>query len=742
MKELIYELKTLFFRRKAFCAAVFLSFLVFLVTSLIDEGLYLPDINGQEKDTGKTLQGRILSINPMEYGYSLEIKVFNEGRKALIYVSGSKEVESSNGSYLTLEDLGKECEISLKEGLEYPTSATNPRSFDYKKYLFGKGITYVGYGGRLNWISQDRPLIYMIKTEILKTREFFLSACFTRDESKALAKGILFGDTEDIAEDTYKVFRENGTAHILAVSGLHIGIIYQSYEAVRARIGRKRRCIKGLFTVIFILFLLLYGTATLWSPSVTRAIFLVYLKIIGDKLDRRYDILSAVSVINLIMVLMRPYYVYSVSFQLSFLSAYGISVIIPRLRGRIPNALCLPLGLQFFLLPYMIREFNYFNISSVVINIIIVYLVSIYVPIGIIIYLVTVILMYAGGLDIIHSLGFIELLGTPISSLGMLINKLEEWFDIYGSLGITLTSPGLFTVVLLMLLVLFIFSETFLVLMERKDLKGIGLVLILIILTAGFFGISDRSPFDEASQIFIDVGQGDSLHLSWDEDRDILIDGGGRKDFSVGEKVLKPYLLRNGTRDLDLAITTHHHMDHYKGIEELNLCYPIKKILEQGIKGDIIRLSKDRYIKVLWPLKENIKSHDENYFSRVFMVYDKGIRTLVTGDITEEGENALIKEYKNTDELKCHILKVAHHGSRFSSCEDFLEITEPQVAVISVGRRNNYGHPSPEVIEKINDLGIIIYRTDLDGAVGIIVGHREFQVVTQLTKKRDYYQRG
>ena len=154
---------------------------------------------------------------------------------------------------------------------------------------------------------------------------------------------------------------------------------------------------------------------------------------------------------------------------------------------------------------------------------------------------------------------------------------------------------------------------------------------------------------------------------------------------------------------------------------------------------ELIKIDEDRYIKVLWPRSENIHSEDENYYSRVFMVYDKGIRTLITGDITEEGEMALIHEYSNSDELKCDVLKIAHHGSRFSSSIEFLIATDPMIAVISVGKNNNYGHPSYEVIEKLNESGIIIYRTDEDGAVGIIPYEEGFQVVTHKSGKRDYF---
>ena len=105
---------------------------------------------------------------------------------------------------------------------------------------------------------------------------------------------------------------------------------------------------------------------------------------------------------------------------------------------------------------------------------------------------------------------------------------------------------------------------------------------------------------------------------------------------------------------------------------------------------------------------------------------------LVTGDITEEGERLLLEKYKGTKVLQADILKVAHHGSPYSSCDAFLEAVAPEAAVISVGK-NNYGHPDEKLIEKMQNYGIMVYRTDRSGAVGIICEGGGFSVCTKRT---------
>ena len=135
-------------------------------------------------------------------------------------------------------------------------------------------------------------------------------------------------------------------------------------------------------------------------------------------------------------------------------------------------------------------------------------------------------------------------------------------------------------------------------------------------------------------------------------------------------------------------------------------------------------------IEILWPLEAETDSEDENYFSLIFKVREKNMTILVTGDITSEGEAALIDHYRGSNKLKCDILKVCHHGSRYSSSDEFLDAVDPQVAVIGVGK-NNYGHPSNEVIEKLSKKGIMVFRTDLNGAVGFIDRKGKLEVCVQ-----------
>jgi len=257
-------------------------------------------------------------------------------------------------------------------------------------------------------------------------------------------------------------------------------------------------------------------------------------------------------------------------------------------------------------------------------------------------------------------------------------------------------------------------------------LRPVG-VIVLVAVLAFFVGSSN---FNQASLIFVDVGQGDCVHIKGDNGRTMLIDGGGNINYNVGKKVLKPYLLKNGFSRVDLAAATHLHTDHYLGLEQLKHCFDVDSMLTEGKAGDVIQLSKEQWLEILWPLVHDPDTEDENLNSLIFMVHDHGVKTLITGDITEEGEMLLVERYDRTDKLQADVLKIAHHGSKYSTSDTFLDVVQPKVAVISVGR-NNYGHPSEIVIEKLKKKGIIVFRTDLDGAVGIINRKGKISVCTE-----------
>ena len=619
--------------------------------------------------------------------------------------------------------------VKFEAEVETPAEAGNPGTFDYATYLRGIGIGWSASSSRLEIIENEESaggVLGSFKRQVLKLRESFLEEI--SPAGRSLAAGILFGDTDMLSDEEYEAFRANGTAHVLAVSGLHIGMIYGMFALLK-----KRFC--GMWPAALAAgFLIVYGFITLWSVSVTRAIILIFIKLAADAAGRRYDMLTALSLTALIILVREPYAMFGAGFQMSFLAVVSIIFLVPVIERRLGPAFPMILGVQLPLMLYTAYNFNYFSPVGILANIPVVFLISLFVPAGIVCFMA-----FAAGEIFLPAGGFLpEAADAVVSGLGRAVSSINDVFYMDGRLVSDVVSPPLWLMVGAHALVYFLTSEYAAVARLRAEKVKVAAWLISICLASVAAGVYDVSPFDRAEAVLVDVGQGDCLHLKWPGGTDILVDGGGSVSYNVGEKTLKPYLLRNGIRDIDLALATHLHTDHYQGIRELSAYFDVKREMVTGRAGQVISGPDGRRIEVLWPEeirevsdeKAEDESADENLYSMIFKVYCDGFTVLVTGDITSEGEKALVERYKGTDALKADVLKVAHHGSRYSTCDEFIKAVDPDVAIIGVGK-NNYGHPADEIIEKLQENDIIVYRTDLHGAIGMRSEDGKIKVCTR-----------
>ncbi len=594
------------------------------------------------------------------------------------------------------------CQITFSTTIEKPKPPGNPRTFDYALYLKTKKIYFTAVIDRCQITANAPTLIHKVKRLILARREAMMEQLRADSAVKGFIKGVLFGDTDSLEEDLYKEFQRNGTAHVLAVSGLHVGILYGLYKK---RIGRRKA---PLAAFLFCLLLAVYGTATLWSISVTRAIFLIVLILLGNLWDRRYDTATALATAALFIAFDNPYAVMGASFQMSFLAVLSLTCFTPLLEKKLPGSLAVMISVQVGLMPYMAYNFNYISFIGILCNIPVVFMISLLVPVGI-----------AGFLWFIISGTLLPLLSDCLNGLGALAIEINSFFAGDGLFSFDIVSPPLWMICLLYRLLFIISSEHFRIYFKRKEfialIPQIAFMTVMVIFS--FFAWT--TPFDQAEIVFVDVGQGDCIHMKCDAGRNLLFDGGGSINYNIGEKTLKPYLLKNGAGAVELAAATHLHTDHYLGLSQLAQCYDVKRLLTKGRAGQRIELNKAQWIDIIWPEEQKPDVDDENLNSLIFKIHSHGVSALITGDITEEGEKALVEKYKGTTVLQADILKVAHHGSPYSTSDVFLDAVKPTVAVISVGK-NNYGHPSNVVIEKLRKKGIMVFRTDQSGAVGII----------------------
>lgn len=597
------------------------------------------------------------------------------------------------------------------------------------------------------------------------TRERFLDR-FCDDEYRAFVKGTVFGDKSDISEEVMEDFSGNGTGHILAVSGLHTGFLYALLRFVT---GRRRNIATA---VLIISVLIVYGDMTLWSPSTMRAVTVLSVSIMAVYLKRPFDLLSSVSAAAVIILVREPYQLFSTGFQMSFLALLGIAFLSEPLSHFTGEALAVMLSVQAGILPVSAFVFHRINVLSIFINVPVIFLASLMVPLcmsALFAYTIT------GALP--------GIIITLIEGLSGVIIRLNGFMSAGGVFSNMATSAGAGVIVLFYLLVFMLASEWCRVRVLRHEYWAVLSALVCILAVSGCMGLAANNRFADDEIVFVSVGQGDCTHIRAGG-KDVLIDGGGTVERNTGKDILLPYLLANGAERAEFALVTHLHTDHYLGIAELCQIYPVgavgipsdyRKSVELRLReklsdnagntlaksantsgqitepknpkadlndplsmlpdciefigpGSRISITDEVYIEPVWPVMEvsgGIEIDDANEHNMVYMIHYRGIRIMVTGDLLEEDELKMVDYYRGTDTLRCDILKVAHHGSKSSSCEAFLDAVSPTIAVIQVGRYNFYGHPHQQTLDRLNERGIEVYRTDLNGAVGIdIRGNR------------------
>ena len=274
--------------------------------------------------------------------------------------------------------------------------------------------------------------------------------------------------------------------------------------------------------------------------------------------------------------------------------------------------------------------------------------------------------------------------------------------------------------------------------MQSRQLKLIHLVILLCLSVFAFSTSSIASQNDGLLKIhFLDIGQGDAIFIETPNGSQILIDGGpdNRALAKLGE--VMPFW----DKDIDIVVASHPHADHIVGLINVLERYNVKNIIEakesynspefkawrdsvagesaqdvEAIAGQVIDFGDGMTLTIIHPFEsvagiETKTPHDDDVV--IILKYGE-FELMLTGDMEAKVERRLIMEGYNLDS---DVLKVGHHGSKTSSSEEFLSAVSPEVAIIQVGEKNRYGHPSPEVLERFDDYGIKYYRNDLNGDI-------------------------
>lgn len=715
------------------------------------------------KENTVIVQGKIYKIENTEFGTNIYLKgvEVENGEKNIsvkrIFVNTEKIPNVKIGNI-----------IKVRGKLRQFEEAANKGNFDSRKYYLSLGFYGKIEAGTIEVINSDysgiRQGLYELRMEIIERLEKLCSdnkGIFSIINNKnGIIGAIILGDKTDLDSDIKELYSVSGIAHILAISGLHISFIGMAiYRLLRRRF-------RFLFSAaVSIPVVLSFGIMSGFGISTIRAIIMFILKIIGEVLGRKYDAITAISLAGLVLLVQNSFVVCNSGFQMSFGAIIAIVLILPIVEEILntDNKIIKVLSANFTISLVMnpILAWNYYELPtfSFLLNIVVVPLMSVVIVSSIAGIFCSCIMFGFGKVVIFPGCGILEL----YTFLCNIINKSSVASIVVGQPKVTI----IIVYYAILLVVLFglknirtkytraekerniIKKETGLVLEKKakkeRRIKGQNVKLRLACI-AGFLLLNCLIyyiPNPGFYITFINVGQGDGILIHGDNGTKVMVDGGSTSEKQVAKNCIVPYLKAEGIGTIDYSIITHTDKDHISGILEIlennnsnririkNLVMPdinmkddtyneliekakLKKINVLYIKkGDTLSLGKTK-IKCIYP-ETTTTASDKNDYCTVLSVKNKTSKILLTGDISKEIEEKI----KDDIEENYTVLKVAHHGSNYSSSEKFLKKVNPKYSIISVGKNNSYGHPGNETMERLRKQGGVIYRTDEKGGITI-----------------------
>ncbi|MDD6492429.1 MAG: DNA internalization-related competence protein ComEC/Rec2 [Firmicutes bacterium] len=595
--------------------------------------------------------------------------------------------------------------------------ASNPGQFDLYSFYQISGISY-----RLNQAEiLAKTTEYNHFTEMLYQARCFLAKKLESslpEKEAAIMCAILLGTKSGMDREIKMLYQQNGIAHILAISGLHVSMLGMGLYRLLRKWGVPMKEAAACSAAA----MLLYGAMVGFSVSAVRAILMFAIHMFAVICERTYDMLTAVSVAAVLVLLEQPLYFFHSGFIFSFGCVAGIGTLLPALtegsslcreKGskwtrRLIKGLLTGVGMSVITLPVNLWFYYQFPVYSVFLNLLIIPLMSLLVMAGLALIAVQFLHPLAAVPFAFVVQGILKLYEIAMK----LCNKLPGRLWIAGQ-------PKEWQV----LVYLFLLTA---VVVFRKQLK---LLTKWVVVAVAMIVLCIRTE-NRMELTFLDVGQGDCIFVGNANGDNYLVDGGSSSVSEVGIYRIIPFLKSRGVHRLKAVFVTHPDEDHCNGIRELladgkkqgifieNLVLPDVEEEEKS-QGylELERLALDADIPVrsisagqeitdgrlkficLNPSKDSALT--ENEYSVVLQLYYENFSAVLTGDVEGKGEQEMLRCMKERGADQVTVLKAAHHGSAYSTPEELLNIITPVYTVVSCGQNNSYGHPHKELLERL-----------------------------------------
>lgn len=690
------------------------------------KGLIIDEPNLSRTSYGEAKADFILSASGFQKG---DVKQQVTG-KVKVFISGDTQ------------SLNYGDKILLSGYLSRPRTPGNPGEFDYARYLKRHGIFSILSAKGHNLVLLEKgggnPILHAAFF-IRKRIKEIIDSNFPQEDANFL-NAVLLGQRQEIDFELNDAFMKTGTVHLLAISGLHVGLLV----FLIMLIFRALRIPTKVNIIATMAFLVFYAILTSGRPSVVRATVMAEVVLFGLLIARESSIWNSLGLSAIIILGFEPNALFDIGFQLSFISVASISYITPKLEGlfyydRKLSAPFISRGKRYFIEAAFVSAAAWLGVLPFVSH-----HFDIITPIATIANLIAVPLTF---LIISSSIPFI-IFGTFTPFIGKIFAG-ATWLlcaTLFGITDIFSRIPfGHLYFPKPSALFIFIYYIFLVALLEHKRLKiSIGRILIV-----GLFFMNIMiwqaalKPNDEKLKVTVlDVGHGDSIFIEYPNGGNMLIDGGRGQDFDVGRNIILPFLHSKGVHTIDAVVATHSDADHIGGLASVVKELNVRQIYDNGFKsesdvylnfeeaisrkgikrsalkrGDSVNGLKDIEIICLNPPIEWVGnlSIEDNDASLVIKINYKDVNLLFCADVEQKAINEILRYGWILD---ADVIMLPHHGEKLTSTGQVLiEEVSPKYAIISQGRSLKEVLRSKEAEDFLVAQGINVFRTNRDGAV-------------------------